>query len=159
MNRDPRRSLGRLIYILDRFADRYARIVLGPHGIGKEQLFYLGSLIYEGDGITQEQLATRLFVDKSSAARMVAALEKRGLLERHRVQGNARAYRVLVTPAGRHLWTSLLDDLWRWQEVLTVGFTAAEREQAISLLQRMAENAEQACRRGLGSTGEERSKG
>lgn len=149
MDQDPRRSFGRLIYILNRFSSRYARRVLRPHRLGKEQMFYLGSLIHEGDGVTQDELAARLFVDRSSAARMLMTLEGRGLVQRQPVPGNARANQVLVTAAGRRLWSAIIPNMWRWQDVLTKGFSAAEKEQAIQLLQRMEENAAAACAEGF----------
>ena len=157
MKRNPTLSLARLLYIIQRCSDRYARRVLGPVGVGKEHLFYLGSLINEGDGVTQEELAGRLHVNGSSAARMLAALEQRGLVTRTRVTGNARAYRVEVTPRGRALWEELLDDLWCWEDTLTEGFSAREREQARALLERMQQNAVAAVEDGFRRCGGERS--
>ena len=149
MDRDPSRSIGRLVYMLNRFADRYARCVLAPHGITKEQLLYLGSLIHEGDGVTQEEIASRLHVDKSTAARMVASMAARGFVTRERVEGNVRAYRVTLTDKATRLWRSIVENLWHWQEVITVDFEEEERAEAIRLLNRMVDNAAAAHQRGF----------
>lgn len=146
---DPKRSVGRMIYILDLLAGKYARQVLGPHGLKKEQLLYLGSLIKERDGVTQEALAGRLYVDKSTTARMIAAMEREGFVRRLPVPNNARANQVWVTERGREVWQAIIGDLWKWHDVLLSDFSAAEKEQLIGLLQRMEVNAAEAWRRGF----------
>ncbi len=149
MVHDPELSLGRMIYVLNLIASKYARQVLGPHGISKEHLFYLGTLITHGDGITQDELARRLYVDKSSAARMLVVLEQKGLIQRKPVPGNVRANTVLVTPKARKLWDSVLSKLWRWQDILLAGFSEQEVGTMISLLNRMETNAAEAWERGF----------
>ena len=149
MKHDPEQSLGRMIYVLNLIAGRYATRVLGPHGVSKEHLFYLGTLITKGDGITQEELAGRLYVDKSTAARMLAVLEKKGLVKRRPVPGNVRANVVEVTDAARELWDAVLSKLWRWQDILLEGFSAQEKKTVINLLKRMEANAAHALERGF----------
>ncbi len=145
MKRDPRRSVPYHVYRIHRRSEAFGREVLAPHGVSKEQLFYLDSLIGDGDGITQEELAGRLAVDKSSAGRMVASLERAGLVRRARVPGDARAYSVRVTARGRRLHERLVPALWEWHRVLCRGLTAAQVRTAIELLERMGRNAEAAC--------------
>jgi len=151
MSHDHELSLGRMIYVLNLIGGKYARQVLGPHGVSKEHLFYLGTLITRGDGITQEELARRLYVDKSSAARMLSVLEKKGLIDRRSVPGNARANTVLVTESARRMWDSLLPRLWRWQEFLLQGFTENETKELTNMLQRLEANAAAAWERGFSS--------
>jgi len=146
---DPKRSVGRMIYILDAFAGKYGRRVLGPHGLKKEQVFYLGTLIKEGDGVTQDELAGRLYVDKSTAARMIASMEKAKLVSRRPVPDNARANQVRVTRHGHEVWQDIVGGLWRWQSVLLQDFSVAEQDQLIGMLQRLEANAATAWRRGF----------
>lgn len=147
MELEPNTSVGRMIYILDLFAGKYARKTLGPHGLTKEQLLYLGSLIKKGDGITQDELAGRLYVDKSTTARMVAAMERDGLVRRRPVPNNARANQVWVTERGRETWRVIAGKLWQWQSVLLQDFSDDERDTLISMLQRMEVNAARAWSR------------
>ncbi len=151
MIHNPEQSLGRMIYVLNLLAGKYARRILGPHQISKEHLFYLGTLITQGDGITQDELARRLYVDKSAAARMLVVLEKKGLIHRQPVLGNVRANTVLVTPKAYELWDSVLSKLWRWQEILLKGFSKREVEELTSMLHRMVTNAAEAWGRGFTS--------
>ncbi len=141
MTHRPEESLGRMIYVLNLIAGKYARKILGPYGINKEQMFYLGTLITQGDGITQGELAGRLYVDKSATARTLVVLEKKGLILRKPVPGNVRANRVLVTEEARELWDSVLSKLWRWQDILLDGFTPQETVEMTNMLKRMETNA------------------
>ncbi len=151
MVHNPEQSLGRMMYVLNLLAGKYARRILGPHEISKEHLFYLGTLITKGDGITQDELARRLYVDKSATARMLVVLEKKGLIRRQPVPGNVRANTVIVTPQAHELWDSVLSKLWRWQEILLKGFSKREVGELTAMLQRMETNAAQAWERGFDS--------
>lgn len=149
MLHDPQHSLGRMIYVINLIGSRYARQILEPYGLTKEQLFYLGTLVTKGDGITQEELAGRLYVDKSTAARMLMGLEKKGLVKRSPVPGNVRANTVLLTPKARRLWEPILASLWRWQEHLLLGFTEQEVTTLTSMMQRLEANAAAALGKGF----------
>ncbi len=141
MEHDPRRSLGRLISILDRHADRFARDRLAPHGIGKAHLQFLGSLYIDGDGISQEELAQRLYMDKSAVARSLDRLQALGFVTRAEDPADARCKRIELTAKARRLWPEIVSGLETWNEILTRGFRAAERRTAVELLTRMVDNA------------------
>ena len=53
------------------------------------------------DLLTQDALAERLRLDKSTVSRLVSQLEARGWLERARDPGDGRALRVTLTAKGR----------------------------------------------------------
>ncbi len=138
---DPRRYLGRLISILDRHADRFVRSEFAGHGIGKAHLQFLGSMVMDGDGVSQEELAQRLLMDKSAVARSLSRLEGLGFLRREIDGQDARRNRILLTPKARRLWPEVLAGLESWNTILTRGFTAAEERAATELLDRMVSNA------------------
>jgi DNA-binding MarR family transcriptional regulator len=54
-----------------------------------------------GGGLSQQELAGRLYLEKSTVSRMVADLERRGLVQRERDPGNRRTYRLRLTDEGR----------------------------------------------------------
>ena len=54
-----------------------------------------------GDGLSQQELAERLMLEKSTVSRMVADLERKGLIERERDPANRRVYRLRLTDEGR----------------------------------------------------------
>jgi DNA-binding MarR family transcriptional regulator len=54
-----------------------------------------------GEMLSQQELAERLLLEKSTVSRLVADLENKGLIERERDPANRRTYRLRLTDAGR----------------------------------------------------------
>lgn len=89
--------------------------------------------------LSQRQLAERLLLEKSTVSRMVADLERQGLVERERDPANRRTNRLRLTDAGRalhgqiranfgaqfHTWTTALTDAE--SRALMVGLPALIR--------------------------------
>lgn len=80
-----------------------------------------------GDGVTQQHLADRLHLDKSTVSRLVAGLEHRGLLVRERDPGNRRFVRLTLTPAGRRAHRDLAGAVHHRQREVIGAMSAAER--------------------------------
>jgi DNA-binding MarR family transcriptional regulator len=78
--------------------------------------------------LSQGELAQRLGLEKSSASRMAADLERKALLVRERDPANRRLYRLRLTDAGRaahaRIGTEFHGKYVRWVAALT----PAERE-------------------------------
>jgi DNA-binding MarR family transcriptional regulator len=76
-----------------------------------------------GGGLSQGELAQRLRLEKSSASRMAADLERKALLVRERDPANRRLYRLRLTDAGRalhaHIGTEFHARYVRWVEAMT----------------------------------------
>jgi DNA-binding MarR family transcriptional regulator len=93
--------------------------------ISVSQLFALHELD-TGAALSQQDLADRLRLEKSSVSRMAAELERRGLLGRERQPGNRRLYRLRLTDQGRELHRRMgagfHEQYLRW----TATMTAAE---------------------------------
>jgi DNA-binding MarR family transcriptional regulator len=78
--------------------------------------------------LSQGELAQRLGLEKSSASRMAADLERKALLVRERDPANRRLYRLRLTDAGRaahaRIGTEFHGKYVRWVAALT----SAERD-------------------------------
>ena len=70
------------------------------HPISMSQAFALHELD-TGTPLSQQELAERLRLEKSSVSRMAAELERKGLLVRERDPHNHRQYRLRLTSRGR----------------------------------------------------------
>jgi DNA-binding MarR family transcriptional regulator len=81
--------------------------------------------------LSQQDLAGRLGLEKSSVSRLVAGLERRGLVERRRDQSNGRLYRLRLTDAGRRMHAELARRFHRHFEHWSGALTAAERRALI----------------------------
>jgi len=68
--------------------------------VSLSQAFALHELDVDGP-LSQGELAKRLRLEKSSASRMAADLERKGWLVRERDTANRRLYRLRLTDAGR----------------------------------------------------------
>ncbi len=60
-------------------------------------------LVAENPGLRQSQLADAMEIERPNLVAIIEELERRLLVERHRVPNDRRAYALEVTPAGRTL--------------------------------------------------------
>ena len=66
-------------------------------------------VVARGDGIRIGEIGARVGMGVPSTSRLVRRLERRGLVATERDETDRRATLVRATPAGRELWTSLVD--------------------------------------------------
>lgn len=65
--------------------------------------FDLLSTLSEREGISQSELAERLYVTKGNVSGLVDRLVQAGLVERRAIAGDRRSYAMHLTPEGRRL--------------------------------------------------------
>ncbi|MEM8902527.1 MAG: homoprotocatechuate degradation operon regulator HpaR [Actinomycetota bacterium] len=79
---------------------RHFRPVLDDHELTEQQWRVLRALDAADEGLEVGDLAERTFLLGPSLSRMLATLERRGLVERHAVPGDQRRSRMAITAAG-----------------------------------------------------------
>ena len=133
-------SLGRWVSLLHRYFHIYLAAELAPYDIGRGQALFLISL-YHLEGMTQDELAARLYMDKSTTARAMEKLQKAGYV--HKVPGekDMRCKRIFLTARAREMEPQVKQILGRWTDILSADLSPEEFQQALHLLQRMAQNA------------------
>jgi DNA-binding MarR family transcriptional regulator len=57
----------------------------------------------EREGVSQQELAERLYVTKGNISGLVDRLEAAGLVERRSIAGDKRSHAIFLTPTGRQL--------------------------------------------------------
>ncbi len=113
---------------------------LEGEGLSGNQHSYIAQICHH-PGISQEQLAKRLFVNKSSVTRQLALLEQNGFIYRKSSQTDKRVLQVFPTQKALAVFPKV-HALWvEWSEYLTAGFTQEERDQLYSLMERVMERA------------------
>ncbi len=147
------RAFTRQIAVTYRCAMRYREKQLADTGLGGCQTPYLTAL-YRRPGLTQEELAQELDVNKSSVTRQVAMLEEKGYVYRMSDEGDRRVLRVYPTEKALVLRERLYQVLRDWNAYLTGDFTEEERETLARLMQRVSERAEAWVREQRDATGE-----
>ena len=78
--------------------------------------------------LSQQELAARLRLEKSSVSRLVADLERRGLVQRQRDEDNRRVVRLRLTAEGRRAHVDLGTQFHQHYHQWTAELTPAERD-------------------------------
>lgn len=149
INMNEHKSVGRLISILYRHAKVYFHRKLDGHGLGHGQVPILMHIIHHAP-ITQHQINQHFHLDKGSTSALIKSLEKNGFIFRKQDNRDKRAYFLYTTEKTQRLLPELKKVFKGWTDILTMGFTPDEKEQAFSLLHRMIENSEQYLKIGKG---------
>ena len=99
--------------------------------------FSVLSLVAHNPDITSRQLCATLNVLPPNLVGLIAALERRGLIERRPHPSDGRAMGVHLTPAGAELTQQAEQTAAQLEEDATARLTAAERKTLIRLLQKV----------------------
>ena len=90
------------------------------------EMMALGELA-DVESMSQQELGQLLGLEKSTVSRLVAALQRRGWVERQRDPTNRRFYQVQLTPDGRELADRIGQDLRAHHQQLLEALTPDER--------------------------------
>ena len=131
----------RQISVTYRCAMLYRERELGDTGLSGCQTPYLVAL-YRMPGISQEELARYLNVNKSSVARQLVSLEKNGYVRRESSPEDRRIMLVYPTEKAFASQERLFHVLFGWSDYLTEDFTPEEKEQLLCMMRRVADRAE-----------------
>lgn len=117
--------------------------LLRPAGVTALQYTAL-TVLEHRDDLTAAALARNSFVTTQSMADLVAALHRRGLVDRLRDPEDGRRILIHLTDAGRTLVAEQRPAVEALEKRMTDGLTGAEVEAARTLLNRMRRNLEDA---------------
>ena len=137
--RELHRALSDLVRVYQ-FRDR-DRICC--YDISVSQCYALEAVILKGP-LSLNELAAELYLEKSTASRVVDGLEKKGYVERREDPEDRRALRLVATDAGRDLYSTIETDLLAGESQLLKGFSSEVRQSMAQLIRQLARAA--ACR-------------
>ncbi|NBS12129.1 MAG: MarR family transcriptional regulator [Gammaproteobacteria bacterium] len=103
----PGQSIAYLARDITRLFSRALQNRIQPHGILIGQYHFL-RVLWEGDGITQRELATQVGMKESTTFTALAGMEAKGLVRRSRHPTDRRKMLVWLTPEGKRLKQVLL---------------------------------------------------
>lgn len=92
-------------------------------------------------GLSQEQIARRLCVDKSSVTRALAALEKLEYVKRVRDEEDKRITLVYPTEKAIEIREEIKNAYREWNAYINQSFTEEEAAEFIRLLEKAAKHA------------------
>jgi MarR family transcriptional regulator, 2-MHQ and catechol-resistance regulon repressor len=110
------------------------------HDISVTQCYALEALMRRGPSGLNE-LAAELYLDKSTASRVVATLERKKYVTRERHPDDGRAVILSASPAGRRLYERIRTDLVAETRGLLEDFEPEVRKGAARLILRLARAA------------------
>jgi MarR family 2-MHQ and catechol resistance regulon transcriptional repressor len=102
------------------------------------QCYGLEALVRDGP-LTLGELAGRLYLDKSTASRVVDALQRKGYVNRAPHPGDRRALQLEVTPAGRQLVDRIRVSLVEDAKAVLGDLSPSFRREATRFLHRLTE--------------------
>lgn len=92
--------------------------------------------------MTLNDLASHLYLDKSTTSRVVDALERKGYVVRSEHPADGRALSLKITAAGRALHGKILTDILAEEEALLAEFSPEVRRSMTQVLVRLANTVE-----------------
>lgn len=92
--------------------------------------------------MTLNDLASHLYLDKSTTSRVVDALERKGYVVRSEHPADGRALRLKMTSAGRALHCRILNDILAEEEALLAEFSPEVRRSMTQVVVRLMKTAE-----------------
>ncbi len=92
-------------------------------------------------GMSQEQIARHIYINKSNVTRHLTQLEKSGFIERRQSERDKRMLLVYPTEKAFGVLPRVLEVIRGWNSYLTADFSEEEIEQFNSMLARIAERA------------------
>lgn len=136
LDRDAR-ALYEAITDLVRLYQFRDRNVICCNDVSVTQCYALRALA-RGGAMTLGALANELFLDKSTASRVVETLERKGYIKRATHPDDARALAITLTPRGRRLEADIEATLVEEEKRLIAGLAPDVRKAATDLVRGLA---------------------
>lgn len=118
--------------------------------VSVSQCYALEGLVRRG-AMTLNDLAAYLYLDKSTASRVVDALERKGYVARHPHPKDRRALLLEPTPRGNELEGKIRESILAEERKLLADFTPEVRQAMTQLIRRLARAASASVEAGDGS--------
>jgi DNA-binding MarR family transcriptional regulator len=114
------------------------------YDVSVTQCYAIESLVKKG-ALRLQALAEELFLDKSTASRVVDALERKGYVVRVEDVEDRRAVQVQATVAGLELYEKIRADLIAEERAMIERLSPEARQGALSLLRQITRATEMRC--------------
>lgn len=133
----------RYINRTSRLSEMYRSKRLKLYGLGGMHHTYILN-ICRHPGVSQEQLAEIIYVNKSSVARQLAVLEKNGYIKRETSPNDGRKLLIYPTQKALEVRPKIEEILKEWNQIILEGYEKEEQEvlgEALSDMMERAKNA------------------
>lgn len=135
------KSVGRLVSILYRKNQVYMNLMLKPLNLTASE-FPIILYLFGHEGVTQEELASYLLIDKASTARAVQSLVNKGYIKKERDKIDRRANNVSLTEMAFAQKSTIFELLYQWNDFLTEGLDEDAVNTMFQVLEDMVKKVE-----------------
>lgn len=147
LNRFARFSLA--ISEIDRCWHKLAAEEMAKYDLNSPHAVYLNTLYQFKEGITAAKLGELCCKNKADVSRMVAILEKKGLVHKEAVGGNLYRAKLLLTEEGNRAAEHVQQRAAVAVELAGSGMTDSERDVFYRCLERITTNLQVLSEKGL----------
>lgn len=131
---------GTYISVLMRQLNLFFSHELSEVEITASELMYLSQL-YTRDGLTQDEMATKISVDKAATTRTIQGMEKKGLIVRHSNEKDHRSKYVYLTDKAKQMEEHIREIQKKWSDYIMQDMTVSEAELFAKQLKQMSVRA------------------
>lgn len=131
---------GTYISVLMRQLNLFFSHELSVVEITASELMYLSQL-YTRDGLTQDEMATKISVDKAATTRTIQGMEKKGLIVRHSNEKDHRSKYVYLTDKAKQMEEHIREIQKKWSDYIMQDMTVSEAELFAKQLKQMSVRA------------------
>ena len=125
---------------ISRCGAQYRSEALAPMGLKACHASYLTEICAQ-PGISQDQLARKICINKSNVARQAAILEEDGFITRVSSPADKRILQLYPTQKTLDLLPRISPILRQWEECLTCGISNQEKDLLEQILSKMKDKA------------------
>ncbi|WP_102348202.1 MarR family transcriptional regulator [Bacillus sp. Marseille-P3661] len=127
------------IHKTDLFLTSLVKNKLEPFNIAPEQNLIM-MLLWEQDGLSQNQLVEKLDKDKTNIARMAASLEQKGFVKRMNCPNDRRSVKLYLTNSGKELGKEIIPIIEEFNDIVCNGLSSEELVELERLLSKITKN-------------------
>ena len=131
----------RWISITERCAMLYRNIAFKDIDLLPSHHMYIYYLCNHSDGVSQDALAKKVYVNKSSVARSIKTLIDAGYVYREVNPNDKRAYKVFPTKKAYDTLPYIKEVMGKFNEIITSNLSSEEVDKLNELLTKVANNA------------------
>ena len=131
---------GTYISVLMRQLNLFFSHELSEVEITASELMYLSQL-YTRDGLTQDEMATKISVDKAATTRTIHGMEKKGLIVRDSNEKDHRSKCVYLTDKAKQMEEHIREIQKKWSDYIMQDMTVSEAELFAKQLKQMSVRA------------------
>ncbi|MGL4954314.1 MAG: MarR family winged helix-turn-helix transcriptional regulator [Cetobacterium sp.] len=138
-NKEHFENIGRYFSQMYRKGRIFYSQELKKFGLGSGQSIFLFQL-YKKDGVSQDELANTLYIDKGTTARSLKTLEEVGFIKREVSDSDKRVNIVRLTEKGLKLEPEITAVLKEWDRILAHSLSEEEQKTLLTLLKKISDS-------------------